>query len=106
MKKLTPLFLLLLTTLFFTACGGDDVDCTGTSFNAELSAEINALSSAATAYALDPENPDSCNAYKDALKSYLDALKPYESCATNAQEEAEFRAALDDAQDDIDQLQC
>ena len=105
MKNLFTIIPVAILFIFLSSCGGNDVDCTGTSFSQELSSEINAFTAAATAYSLDP-NSSNCNAYKDALRNYFDAFEPYKDCGENAQQKAEIEADLDEIRDEIDQISC
>lgn len=105
MKKLICLLFLFSGVLGFSSCG-DDVDCSGANFEQELESELNAVISASVAYVLDPTDSGACNAYKDAIEKYIDALKPYRDCASNAQEEAEFDASLEEAEQELNDVDC
>jgi hypothetical protein len=105
MKNSFSVFILLCGVLCFSSCG-DDVDCSGANFEQELQTELNAVISAGVAYSLNPDDSGTCNAYKDAIKKYVDALKPYRECATTSQEEAEFDASLEEAEQELNDIDC
>jgi hypothetical protein len=70
----------------------------------DLADELTALSSAGTAYALDPSDGN-CQAYKNALQAYLNGLRPYGNCAAlTAQDKAELNDLIAEAESDIDDL--
>lgn len=56
-----------------------DPDYCGAAWATQISAEVTALSNAATAYSANP-TPTTCNAFKTAYQDYLDALKPFSNC--------------------------
>jgi hypothetical protein len=77
-----------------------------TAWASELSDEITAVSNTAQAYALDPTT-ENCLAYKAALQAYIDALKPYGNCAAlTGQDRDAWQAAIDDAQQNVDNMTC
>lgn len=104
----------ILLALVFTvsicglwSCGGDD-EPTGcsTAWASELANEVSAMTAAAQAYTLDPSVAN-CNAYKNACQAYVDALEPYGNCATlTGQNRTDWQNALNDAQDNINQIDC
>jgi hypothetical protein len=72
----------------------------------ELSAEVNAMSAAAQAYASDPTTAN-CNAYKQATQAYLNALSPYGNCTLlSGQQRIAWENALADAQESVDNMDC
>ena len=101
--KLTS-FLFALAAVVFTGCDKDDDDKTpacSTNWSAELNDEINAVTSAATAYGNDPTTAN-CNAYKGSLQDYIDALRPYGNCnALTGQNRTEFERTLNDAEESL-----
>jgi hypothetical protein len=81
-----------------------DPDRCGTAWATQLSAEVNAMSVAAQAYATDPTLAN-CNAYKSAYQKYLDALEPFADCTGwTDQQKNELQAAIDEAQQEINSL--
>ena len=58
----------------------NDTNCS-VAWATELQVQINAITSAAQAYANTP-NATTCNAYKAACQAYVDALEPYGTCST------------------------
>jgi len=77
-----------------------------TAWASELNDEIQALSNAAQAYTMDPTQ-ENCLAYKAAAQAYVDALAPYGNCAAlTAQEKADWQAAVDQAQQSVDDIDC
>ena len=73
----------------------------------DLQNEIQALTDAFQAYSQDPFNQQKCLAYKAAYQAYIDALEPYGNCATltGADRDA-WQAALDDAQQEVNNIDC
>ena len=100
---------LLLTGLLFTACGDDDDGPGGGNcnevFTVQFEQEINDITAAATAYAMNP-TPENCQAYKDAYNDYIDSLEDWADCADELGQSTEWQQSLDDARDAIDALIC
>jgi hypothetical protein len=72
----------------------------------ELSNEVAAMSNAAQAYSTNPTQAN-CLAYKAAAQAYIDALEPYGNCtALTGQDRAAWQAAIDDAQQSVDNMNC
>ena len=92
----------IMSIPFLSSCGKDPVSC---NYATEVQNELNALSTAATAYGNNPTTAN-CNAYKTSFQNYLNALEDHRSCATTAGQGAEFQQAIDDAQASLNQLQC
>lgn len=70
----------------------------------QIQDEINAVTSAAIVYSGDPTLAN-CNAYKAAYQAYIDALEPFVQCTTwTAAAKADWQAALDEAEAEIDTL--
>jgi hypothetical protein len=101
--------LCLLVVVTFIGLGSckkkaTDPDYCSTSWATQLSAEVNALSAAAQAYATE-QTPANCNAYKTAYQNYLDALEPFGDCALwTTQQKADLQDAIDEAQQQISTL--
>ena len=91
-----------------TSCsenGENDTPCS-VAWTSELADEVNAMSTAAQAYAADP-TPANCNAYKQAAQAYLNALKPYGDCSVlSGQDRVAWENALADAQESVDNMDC
>ena len=101
-------FVIIVSFLGIGSCKKKSVDpdfC-ATSWAAQLSDEVNALSTAAQAYGAS-QTPANCNAYKTAYLNYLNALDPFLDCAAwTAQERSELQDAIDEAEQDINNLSC
>lgn len=105
LKKLLA-YLLLGALVFTYSCNDDDDDPSGCNWETEVQDELNALTTAGNAWAADPTNSAKCQAYKDAAQDYLDELEAHVSCATLAGDEAELQAQIDQAQIDVNNIQC
>jgi hypothetical protein len=107
MNSIQKLLTCLLFGLVFVtySCKDDDDDPVACNWTTELEAELNAVINAATVYGNDP-TPANCQAYKNAYQDYLNELDNYVECAALSGQQAEYQAALDDAQAQIDALQC
>ncbi len=108
MNRFMQLFALLMfcSFLFTTSCKKDPVNRCGDNFNwgVELQAESSALSAAAQVYVNDPTT-ENCESYKAAYQDYLDAAEDIDDCVI-ASERAAYQQAIDDARDNLDDLQC
>jgi beta-mannanase len=83
----------------------DDAPCS-VAWASELSAEMNAMATAAQAYATNPTTAN-CNAYKQAAQAYLNALSPYGDCTLlTGQQRIAWENALADAQESLDNMEC
>jgi hypothetical protein len=102
-------FLMVLAVFVSTACSKDNpanpAGCAaGFNWGVELQAEATALSNAASVYAQD-QTTENCNAYKAAFQAYLDAAADIDVCVPTGQR-AEYNAAINDAQANLDALVC
>lgn len=88
------------------ACKDDDDDPVNCNYLTEVQDEIDALTAAANAWGADPSNATKCQAYKNAAQDYLDALESHVECAASAGQEDELQQAINDAQIQVDQIQC
>ncbi len=94
--------------LFVTGCNGDGDNVPGcsTAWGSELQEEIDNVSQTAQAYANNP-NETTCEAYRASLQAYLNALQPYGNCgALTGQDRAAWEDAVDQAQEDVDAIDC
>jgi hypothetical protein len=101
-------FLIIVSFLGIGSCKkkATDPDYCATSWATQLSAEVNALSTAAQAYGAS-QTAANCNAFKTAYQNYLNALDPFLDCAAwTVQERSELQDAIDEAQQDINNLVC
>jgi hypothetical protein len=81
-----------------------DPDYCGTTWVTQVSAELNAVSAAATTYGTTPTT-ENCNALKTAYQNYLNVLEPFVDCASwTTQQTNELQDAIDEAQQQIDTL--
>lgn len=107
-RKFYITLLVGLLIVGISACkNNDDNDAPcSVAWTSELSAEINAMSSAAQAYATNPTTAN-CNAYKQAAQAYLNALRPYGDCTLlTGQQRVAWENALADAQENLDNMEC
>ena len=100
------LFTFLLAAGFMvTSCGGDSVDCSDTtSLNNQLTEELDDVLAKLEVFNNDP-TPSNCNSFKDALEDYIDFLRDTEECF-QGDNVAEWREALDGAEDSLASLDC
>ena len=101
-KVITMLYLLLF--LFISSCGSD-VDCSETNLDQNWAAELQAAINAGNAYYSD-ETSVNCSTYKNALNAYLNIIKDYRSCANNSSEEAQFDETIQDAENELNEIDC
>ncbi len=95
------LIFIFCITLFVTSCskdGGDKGANCSTLWAADLQPEFDVITSASTAYSLDP-SAENCNVLKAAYQDWINALKPYGDCATlTGQDRVEWQQAVDEAE--------
>src|SRR5688572_10344911 len=98
---------LLFGLVFLTySCNDDDDDPVVCNWTTELEAELNAVIAAANAYYADQvPDPAKCQTYKNAYQNYLNELDNYVECAALSGQQAEYQAALDEAQAELDAIQ-
>ena len=99
-------FLIVVSFLGMGSCKkkSADPDYCGTAWATQVTAEVNALSTAAQTYASNPTAAN-CNAYKAAYQNYLDALEPFVECAAwTAQQRNELEDAINEAQQQLTTL--
>jgi len=102
------LSLLIITTLVvLSSCKKDekeDPNYCGTVWAESVQDELTAVTNAAMTYAQD-QTTANCNAYKTAYQNYLNALEPFGKCsAWTAQQKADLQSAIDNAQNELDNL--
>jgi hypothetical protein len=88
------------------SCKDDDDNgpACSTAWSTELEDELNAVINAGTVWANDPSS-DNCLEYKARYQAYINALRPYGNCsALTGQARADFDAALEAAEDDLETL--
>lgn len=107
MNSLTKLLAgLLLVMVTFTYSCKDDDDPSGCNYLTETQDELDAVLAAANAYGADPTNTAKCQAYKDAYQAYLDELQDHVSCAELSGQQQELQNAINEAQADLNSIQC
>lgn len=84
----------------------DDGDPSGCNYLTETNDELQAVTDAATAYGNDPTNPAKCQAWVDAYQAYLNELENHIDCATIYGNQAELQSAINDAQAQLDNINC
>jgi hypothetical protein len=109
MKKSALLFLVVFSMIGVLSCNKNDDnnnDPCSTNWATELQAEVEDVTQAAQAYALNPTQ-ENCLAYKAAAQAYLDALESYGDCAAmTGQLRVEWEQALEQAQETVDNIGC
>ena len=95
---------LLLIGLSTTSCRKSSAKCGTLGWSLDLQNEITNLSNASSAYSLNPTT-ENCKAYKEAYSDYIDALRGYEKCVSAA-ERAGWQQSLDEAEADVNNIQC
>lgn len=106
MKTMGKLLFILFAfaALTNTACKKDD-DPKSCIYVTELQEETDALTAAATAYGTNPTTAN-CQAFVAAYEAYLNEAEQLVPCATEAGQGAELQAAIDDAQAQLNLIQC
>ena len=102
----------LFSACFIGACNNDDdgpggVNCGTLSWATEVESELNVLFEAALSYGTDPTTAN-CQRYKDAFSDYIDALEGLDNCVAglSAADRKDYNDALDDAEEELNNLQC
>jgi len=101
---------ILIGLFFFLGLGScskknNETPCS-VSWAADLQGKVNIISSAAQAYATNP-NSTTCNAYKNACQTYLNALQPYGDCTNlTGQEKSDWEAAMSAAEASLAAISC
>jgi len=107
-RKIYTAFFVGLFIMGISACKNNDekdAPCS-VAWTSELSAEINAMSAAAQAYAAN-QSVANCNAYKQSVQAYLNALRPYGDCTVlTGQQRIAWENAIADAQDNVNKMNC
>lgn len=100
----------IILLISINACSSDNSsnttnDCNGLVWSQAVQSEISAVSESGVAYSNDP-TPAKCEAYKGALRNYVSALKDINvSCIPQASEQ-DYKEALAEAEQDIDDIDC
>ena len=101
MKNLFVLFFLALV-INFTSCKKDDkVTCDN--FALTFESELDAISTAASAYSAD-QSTANCNALKDAYSNYVDVLEAWEDCARSLNIMNTWKASLEEAKANVNSI--
>ena len=104
MKKYFLLTICAFAISFSPSCKDDKEECAQTA--SQLSDKITAMSNAAIAYGMN-QTTANCNAYKSAAQAYINAAQPLANCPQlSASERAAYQQAINDAQDEINNLTC
>lgn len=102
------LILALFTTVLMLSCSGNSLEerC-GANWNPslELEEEITNLQNTTIAFTQDPTT-ENCEAYKEAYLDYIDGLRDWEDCYIHIGQQVEFNQALDNAQANVESLDC
>lgn len=100
------MYLMFACALALAACSKEKtaVNCSNNfNLSSEVINELNAINSAAAAYANDQSNAN-CQNLKNAYQDYIDALRDLETCARQAGVLQEWNQSLNDAEDSIDTI--
>jgi len=81
---------------------GDPVGC---NYVTEVNDELTALNDAINVWVMDPST-DNCIAYVNAFQDYLNALEDHVDCATLYGNQAELQTAINEAQANLNNIQC
>ena len=99
-------FLALSFCLFLSSCGSSAIaKCNSLGFAQEFQEEFTIISATSQAYSSDP-TPENCEAFKDAYRSYIDVLASWEDCAIELNQEADWRESLEEARQDVEDIEC
>lgn len=106
-QKNYPLFVLLLFLCLTSSCGNDDdvVECTSTEVSERFNDLIDDVISASTTYAND-ESSANCNKLKDTFRTFIDEMRTLQNCADEVGQGAEWRESIQEAETDLDDLNC
>jgi len=100
------LSLLVFACLLGSSCGNDAIDCSN---DRELSEALTGFSdeliTASLAFGSDP-SASNCNDLRDIYTRWIDSLERVEDCADQAGQGAEFREALNEARQGLDDFTC
>ena len=102
------LVLLVAVSLAGTiSCAKNAVNGCGANFvlGFQLVDEVTAVSVASEQYSQDP-TPANCQKYRAAYLDYLNELERFEKCARDSGQQEDYQQSLDEAREEIDQLQC
>ena len=107
MNSLQKLLACLMFGLIAIGYGcNDDDDDPGCNWATEVQDEFDAQDAAYDAWLADPNNTAKCQAWKNSYADYLGALEDNVECANGTGQEDELQAAIDAAQDALNQIQC
>ena len=99
------LFAMAIMTLGTTSCSKKStVNCGSFGWGVAVQDEITTLSNASAAYSQNPTT-ENCNAYRQAYIDYINALRDYDKCVQSA-DRADWQQALDDAEQEANNIQC
>ena len=95
----------VLTGIGSTSCKKSEPACGSFGWSFAIQDEIQNLSTATTAYAQN-DTPENCQAYKQAYIDYIDALKGWEHCLLSEFDRADWHQALNEAEQEVNNIQC
>lgn len=95
------IFCLGIMGIGLVSCGKN---CGSLGWALAIQDEANALSTASSAYSQD-QSPANCEAYRQAYLDYIHALRDYDNCVEGG-DRASWQQSLNEAEDDLDDLQC
>lgn len=105
-KFLKILFPIVIATLIFASCGSDDPSCDDEAeVNRILDSGTDSIIDAVTAYSTD-QSESNCNALKNAYNDWIDDLESLQSCADEVGQGQEFRIAINNSRDSLNDIPC
>lgn len=107
-RKSLSFMAVLFGLILITSCGGKDGvngnNCAN-NFTSEFQDDLNEVSSASTAYAMNP-TPANCQAFKTAYLDYINALKNWRDCAIAGNVLDQYQQSLDAAEAAVNNISC
>lgn len=104
-QRLMSCFVIGLILMTYSCSKNNNDDPGGCNYLTEVTGEIEALTDAATIYGNDPTSAN-CQAYINAYQNYLNELGAHINCAALFGNQAELQTAINDAQAQLDDIQC
>lgn len=100
------MYVMTISVIATTACSKSSsaVGCGTASWWTEVESELSAVSDAAVTYGTDPTSSN-CEAYISAYQQYINALRDVDNCVAGVNRQ-EYNAALDEAEEALDDLEC
>jgi len=105
MKNLYQLLAIgIVVLLFASSCGSSTSDCESATLNDSFTQATNEITNALVN--VNPSDPNSCDDFKKALRNYIDELDSLQDCANDVGQGTEWREAINEAKDQLDDFSC